>query len=142
MKKAIFNKSGMKMIIDSGYKTFDKETNLITTGNVWANTQQSGYIRPYDEVINGGYVGKPGDFLKYDLQFFKQVHPKILAILNDRSRVKSMILYQFSANGKVIGHILADYDDNFIRMDIATWSRVNFNKAYACLNCCKEYVCN
>ena len=33
-----------KMHIDTGYKLFDKQTNVISYGNVYANTQTSSYI--------------------------------------------------------------------------------------------------
>lgn len=39
-----WNKSGMKMIIESGFKEFDKQTNLITSGNCISNTQYSNHI--------------------------------------------------------------------------------------------------
>lgn len=142
MKKAIFSKNGMKMIIDSGYKKFDKATNYISKGNVMANTQYSSYIRSYNEVKNGNYTGKLGDFLKYDLQFFKNVNPRIMNILNDKTREKSMILYQFNIGNVIIGHILTDYDHNYIASSAVYTYGVRLSKIYSCLEELENYVCN
>ena len=47
MKKAEYNKTGTRMIIDTGWKTFDKQVKLISTGNVFTDTQLSLFVRPY-----------------------------------------------------------------------------------------------
>ena len=47
-----------KMHFESDYKLFNKQTNVISRGNVIANTQYSTYIRPYSKIKNYGYVGK------------------------------------------------------------------------------------
>ena len=147
MKKTIFNKSGMKQIINSGYKLFDNQTNLISTGNVISNTQYSSYVRPYNEVKNGGYIGKQGDFLKYDLQFFGRIPKFIEDIIMDKNRENSVILYQFHVykNGKkdILGYVMTDKDHNFI--NCATMSYFGQKWAYKRENAIGEtlkYVCN
>lgn len=45
--KAEFNKSGMKQITNSGFKTFDKQNNLVATGNVISNCQISLFLSEY-----------------------------------------------------------------------------------------------
>ena len=70
MKEHVWNKTGMKQIINSDYKLFNKQTNYISIGNVISNTQYSSYIRPYKEIKNGNYIGKEGDFLKFDIKNF------------------------------------------------------------------------
>src|SRR5690554_3484952 len=44
MKRPEFNKSGMKQITNTGFKTFDRQNNLVTTGNVLSNCQTSFYL--------------------------------------------------------------------------------------------------
>jgi hypothetical protein len=139
MIKPIFNKNGMKMIIKSGFKEFDNKTNLITTGNVISNTQYSSYIRPYNEIINNSYIAQKGDFLKYDLQYFKNVNQEILNILKDENRKNSMILYQFSVNNKVIGHILTDKYYNKITSYIVYRNYEKYDKR---INCIKPVYCS
>ena len=34
MKEAKFNKTGTRQLVDTGWKTFDRQTNCISTGNV------------------------------------------------------------------------------------------------------------
>lgn len=42
-----FNKTGMKQITNTGFKTFDKQNNLVATGNVLSNCQTSFYLDDY-----------------------------------------------------------------------------------------------
>lgn len=63
-----WSENGMKQIINSGFKTFDKQTNCITTGNALCSTQHSGYIRPYCEVECDGFSFKEGELMEYDLK--------------------------------------------------------------------------
>ena len=39
--------NGNKMKIETGHKTFDRQTNIISTGNIIANTLWGFFIRPY-----------------------------------------------------------------------------------------------
>ena len=48
MKQIIWENPN-KMHMDSGFKLFDKQTNLISTGNVFATTQRSVFIAPWRE---------------------------------------------------------------------------------------------
>ena len=66
MKRMAVYNSRWNQVVDTGFKRFDKQTNCISKGNVIANTMFGCYIRPYNEVNNYGYVGKAGEFLKYD----------------------------------------------------------------------------
>ena len=106
MKKAKFNKKGTKQLIDTGWKTFDRQTNCISTGNVIANTQLSLYIRPYRETECNGLSFKPGELLEADLKAFGYRPPDdVMDILRDKRRGKSVILYMFSTS-EVVGNIV------------------------------------
>lgn len=109
MKKAVFNKRGTRQLIDTGWKTFDRQTNCISTGNVIANTQLSLYIRPYHETECNGYTFKPGELLEADLKSFRYRPPDdVMDILRDKGREKSVILYMFSTD-EVVGNIVGRY---------------------------------
>ena len=73
--------NGNKMKFESGFSTFDKQTNYIGKGAVISNTQYSNYIR--------------GDeFRYYDLELFHNLPNFIRDILNQINY--QTILYEFS----------------------------------------------
>ncbi len=116
MKESIFNKSGMKQIIDSGFKTFDKQTNLITYGNVIANTQISSYIRTKTETTCNGFDFKEDELRQHDLQWFKKyLNSYSIKRIEELTENKQAILYMFFITNKKkeidpIGFILTDSD--------------------------------
>lgn len=134
-----------KIHMDSGFKTFDQQTNVISTGNVSSNTQFSSFIRPYNEVKNYGYTGKPGDFLKYDMQWFEQIPTKMREIIYDKNRENSCILYEFfiHRNGKreVIGHVLTDGSYKHIASSVNCEYGQSYQKRESAINECKKYIC-
>lgn len=144
-----------KMHIETGYKLFDKQTNLISHGNVYANTQSSSYIRPYMEAECNGKEFKPGELMKFDLKCvfgeylrdYNLVPQAIKRVLEDRDRKQSVVLYKFfvtvKREHKVIGFVLADYDNNLIeRCAINTGNYSYFWKRYNAILEASKYVCN
>lgn len=97
MKKAKFTANGMKQIIDSGYKLFDKQTNIICDGNVIANTEFGNFIRPWKEIECNGRTNPPGHLTKFDLEAFEphRIPKRLLDFLLDKNRDKAVILYMF-----------------------------------------------
>ena len=52
----------------------------VMPGNVIGNLQFSGYVRTHDDVVNGAYTGKPGQFKAFDVAGFKRyAHNPIVA---------------------------------------------------------------
>ena len=70
-----------KMKFESGFVTFDKQTNYIGKGAIVSNTQYSNYIRG-------------NEFRYYDLKFFHNLPNFIRNILNQINY--QTILYEFS----------------------------------------------
>lgn len=104
-----WSKNGMKMIINTDFKEFNKQTNCISSGNAIANTQYSNYIRPYKETKGYGFTTfQEGHLQNYDLKFFNKVTQEIRDIL--RNQEKSVCLYEFFIYRNhvkdVIGHII------------------------------------
>lgn len=97
MKEKVYNKSGTKQLIDSGWRLFDKQTNCITTGNAYCNTQFSSFIRPFSKTECNGIQNPQGHLLYFDLGPFRkfQIPTLIKDILTDESRKESVILYMF-----------------------------------------------
>ena len=144
MKRAAFDNPN-KMHFESTFKTFNKQTNYIGTGNVYANTQTSSYIRAWNDTNNYGYIGKPGEFLKFDLKPFGNIPEKIRTILFDKERSESYILYNFhiwnNGHKENVCWILTDYNHNYISGCISCGYGQSYWKRESVFQECKEYVC-
>ena len=97
MKEHTYNKTGTRQLINSGWKEFDRQTNLLTTGNAYCNTQYSGFIRPYRKTSCNGFEFEQGHLLASDKKPFNKfgIPERIETILNDQNRENSVILYMF-----------------------------------------------
>lgn len=136
-----------KMHFDSDFKTFNKQTNIISHGNVWANTQTSSYIRPWKEVKNGGYIGQPGDFLKYDLRLFPNLPERFRRKLWDYDRNESYIVYHFHyydekhRQRETIGYVMCDYNHKLIDYEVYCGYGQSYWKRESAIRECIKYVC-
>lgn len=151
MKKATWDNPN-KMHIETGYKLFDKQTNVISYGNVYANTQTSSYIRPYMETECNGKTFSPGELLKADLRMvfgnnvggYNDLPWGMRRKLEDTSRAGQLILYKFYVwkRGReyVIGWVLTDCDFNLLEAE-ATRGAHYFKRLDAVLEAA-EYVSN
>ena len=63
--------NGNKMKFESECKTFNKQCDCISTGNVWGGVQFSQYIRPTNEVECNGATFPLGHLRDYDLKPFR-----------------------------------------------------------------------
>lgn len=140
MKKAIYNKAGTKQIIDTGFKKFDKATNIITTGNVIANTQYSNFIRPYNMTLCNGVEHPKGHLMNYDLKHFNRVSSHIMEIIKDTERKNSVILYEFFIGKDTIGHVLCNSADHYISYDVCFNYGCQYLKRSLCINKVIEYI--
>ena len=135
-----------KMHIASEYRTFNKQCSLISTGNVFSDCQYSYYIRPYSEVKNFSYTAKPGDFLKYDTKNFSYIPQKMKAVIFDKNRKESVILYEFRTfrNGEksVFGYVLTDKYYNKISYEVVCGYGQSYYKRLSALYECMNYICN
>lgn len=87
MKEPIFKND--KIVISSDWKTFNRQSNLIAAGTVWANTQHSGYIRPWKENGDAG--------IEFDLEYFSNhaLPKQIEDYARNRHRANGIIVYMF-----------------------------------------------
>ena len=74
LKQHVYDRHG-DMVVDTGHKTFDGQTNCIATGNIVSNTQTARYIRPKSATLtyttNRGTVTRgPGELREWDLSYF------------------------------------------------------------------------
>ena len=144
MKKAVFDTPN-KMHFESEFKTFNRQTNYIGTGIIIANTQHSNYLRPWNEIKNYSYIGKPGDFCKYDFQGFREVPDRIKKIIFDKDRAHSVILYEFfiyiNDTREIIGHVLTDDQYKYIAHSISCDWKQSYWKRVSAIGECMKYVC-
>ena len=127
--------NGNKMKFESGFATFDKQTNYIGKGAVISNTQYSNYIR--------------GDeFRYYDLKLFHNLPNFIRDILNQINY--QTILYEFSHTSyhedyytgktkhKIIdGYVLTTTDGHLI----SKWVLGKTIKSELAVNEAVKYIC-
>lgn len=106
--------NGNKMKFESESKTFNKQCDLITTGNVWGGVQFSQYIRPTNEVECNGATFPSGHLRDYDLKPFNLGRfPYVLKAVKEYADAgKQVILYKFRHfNGEretVHGFVITD----------------------------------
>jgi hypothetical protein len=138
-----------KMHMESGFKLFDKQTNLISTGNVFANTQRSVYIAPWKETKRNYRDWKEGELTKADLKFggFDGNLPScIKRIVYDQNRTGKIILYAFRVfkNGieDVVGYVVTDDNYNYIEHCITNaWTNASYSKREMAIREAMSYIC-
>ncbi len=102
--------------IETGHKTFDRKTDCIDTGNVWASTQLSNYVRPVSEVECNGRQFPPGHLRDFDLNRFRRSGGLPTAVENwfKKNPEGTHILYRFFhriGERKIVhGYVITDGD--------------------------------
>lgn len=146
MKQKVWSKDGMKQIINSGWKEFDKQTNTIFTGQVWANTQYSMCIRPWKETECNGLTHPEGHLMDFDLKPFKRLNipDRILQVLTDKGREKGAILYMFfitNKDGRIdpFFWVVTDYDYHMVE-SVLRVGNGNYMKRYSASREILEYI--
>lgn len=104
-----WSKNGMKMIVNSDFKEFNKQTNCISSGNVIANTMIGWSIRPYDEVECNGKKFEKGELQNSDLEGF-DIHQELRNFIKERGT--KLYLYEIfihkEERKKVIGWLVEE----------------------------------
>lgn len=111
--------NGNKMAIDTGHRTFDSQTNIISTGNLIANTVLGAHIRPYNETrIMNGEHREPGYLQRWDLENFSNLPLHVRLIVQAYGADNGTYLYRFhhfNNRKKIIhGYILTSDDHRFL----------------------------
>ena len=124
LKKKVWREDGSSMIVETGHKTFDRQTNILATGNIIANTLLGGFIRG-EMVLTcfGPKVHKPGYLRDFDLDGFKNVHlpQRVRDYVKNvtRGSTESVQLYTLFHHGRdkliIHGFVVAKKNDELIR---------------------------
>lgn len=138
-KEYQWNRRG-NQIFQSGYSTFDKQTNYIGTGNVISNTQVSSFIRPYCETKCNGFDFNPGELLQSDLRVYSKMPNKARDILINKDRTEGYIYYQFYVSGEPTFWIITDKNHGFISRGI-NYTHRSVNKIIMASDEVMKYIC-
>jgi len=105
-----------RMRFDSGYRTFDRQVDYISDGNVISNVQHSSIIRPYSDT-NGGVCAK-GSCRRFDIDNMSHTRhiPFTIQEWLAKHPEEKVWLYNFhfrntnAKTGDSVGWVLTDYE--------------------------------
>jgi len=110
-----------RMLVNTGHRTFDRQTNVISTGNIIADTQAAFYVRGELEVTCwGDTVYKPGHLRDYDLGAFRGIPGYIRAHIlkhtngTEKSVWVSMFFHHRGEQRIVHGYVITTPDHKLL----------------------------
>lgn len=130
----------VKCYINTGHLTFDRQSNYIGQGNVFAPTQRSSYIRAKNNTTNPvGQMVPEGHLRDWDLKnYFGDLPNAVRMTVLKQTEDKPIILYEFfHRNGQrkiTHGYILTTADHQHIQ----TYKYGPTNKSWSVLHKVKE----
>lgn len=112
-----------RMLMQTGHATFDRQTNVISTGNIIANTQNARYVRG-ELCIKcwGPKVYQPGELRDYDLENWPRMPPSvrravIQATTGQQGSVWVSEFFHHNGHRKIIhGYIITALDHQLLVM--------------------------
>ena len=134
-----WSKNGMKMIINSDFKEFNKQTNCISQGNLIANTMWGLYIRPWNETECNGLTFKEGELFQQDLKHFSisRAYKEYIKSLNRQVVLYEIFIYR-NEKKDIIGWLIED-KGRIIDMTVAN-SIGNYRKRFSALETVKNII--
>ena len=141
MKRLEYDKTGNKPVgVNTGCKSFDKQTNFLSCGNVIAPTMIGWNIRAYTQTECNRFTFEPGHLQNYDLRNFvrNNIPASILKFVREITADSDAWLYMFfhySGDKKIVhGYVVADKNNNHIKTFVLRDEKV--------VHFAREYVCN
>ena len=106
MRSFPYTKDGMKQILDSPHKGFNRKCVLLTDGNVWDNAYCSGFIRRKSETMNGSLhlpEWVPGYLRQYDINLMRPPEQVRKVLAEPRlEEMEGLVLMHVYSQGWVI----------------------------------------
>lgn len=101
MKKLTW-RDGNHIAIQTGHATFDRQADLLSTGNVVGDVQLSFFVRPKHETECNGFTNPEGHLRDWDLNQFKDLprFPRIRRRVIEITDKQYCILYEIRTWGK------------------------------------------
>lgn len=121
LKEKVWRADGNSMIVETGHKTFDRQTNVLGPGNIHADTLLGKSVR--GEMIltcYGPKRHKPGWLRAFDLAVFGGSMPKhvwnyIVRRTRNKDRIWVYELFHYNGHKRIVhGYILAKEDNELI----------------------------
>lgn len=150
MKKTDWDYEHDRMIIETGHKAFDAQTNLLADGNLLANTMSGSHIRAWNDTSHWkeGEKNDPGHLFAFDMDWrfnyflprYKRIYTQIKDLAMDNP-VWVYIFYHHNRKGKPVIHGVVVSDGkthNHLRTFVTGPTYKSYNVVYAA----REYVCN
>jgi len=110
-------RDGDHMLFESGHKTFDRQVDCISTGNVLGHVQLSWHIRPYTETECNGFTNPPGHLRAFDLKDW-QLPQRVRRCVLDQTETRAVWLYEFRhwrGDVKIVhGYVVTSHDHGLI----------------------------
>lgn len=135
-----WSKNKMKMIINSDFKEFNKQTNCISRANVIANTIYGNYIRPYNETYCNGKTYGIGELFEYDLKFFNisEAMKEYIKTFNKMVALYEIFIYR-KGKKDIIGWLI-ESDNRIVNITYNYCVNVNYNKRISALETVKNIL--
>ena len=135
-----WSKNKMKMIINSDFKEFNKQTNCISRANIIANTIYGNYIRPYNQTYYEGRTYEKGKLFNYDLQFFNigKDMREYLKTFNKMVALYEIFIYR-KGRKDIIGWLI-ESDNRIVNITYNYCLNVNYNKRISVLELVKDIL--
>ena len=134
------------MLFESEHKTFNRQVQCISTGNVLGYCQLSGYVRAKNDLKCNGFTNPPGHLQNWDLTsgILRDFHPMVKEWIRENVIDKHVIAYQFrSWNGErkvVHGYVITTADDEYKLLK--TWHIGPTMKSWSVIDEAIKYITN
>lgn len=141
--------NGNKARIETGHKTFDRQCETLSTGNIWGTCLNGGYIRPRSELECNGRVNPEGHLQDFDLNSFKGLPERIRRFC--AAQFQSVILYElrhwgkklpYGERRKVIHAYIVTLGHEGDHKLLQIFMVKNGQKSWNIANWCKDYISN
>lgn len=136
-----------RMKFDSQHKTFNRQVNCISHGNVFAATQTSSYVRAFNTLECNGRINAPGHLQEWDLTqgALKNFDDLVKSWIRANVRDKDVVAYQFyHYRGKrkiVHGYVITSgYNDGHKLIRTFYWR--NTEKSRSVIDEAIKYITN
>jgi len=84
-----------KMLFKSAHKTFNRQTNIISTGNIIANTQVGLVVAAYHTTTRNGRYWEPGYLQRRDLGMFSNIPSLVRSAIRTYAQDEDIFLHEF-----------------------------------------------
>ncbi|MEL6499780.1 MAG: hypothetical protein AAFQ23_00035 [Cyanobacteria bacterium J06623_1] len=139
-----------KIDINTGHKTFDRQTNFIGAGNVIANTQYSSYIRSRHLTECNRFEFAEGHLQQYDLQHFQKsfwlshhLADTVKQAADSYNGVIFYALFHYQRRQKIVdGFVLTKTHRDNHQYITSFVTHPQFNKAHGIISTVRQYISN